>query len=173
MPASISDAVKSPQTRPVAVPGGKTVRNNLFVSYSQVDRFYVERLLVHLRPLERQGLIDVWDDSKIRTGHDWQAEIGEALANAGAAVLMVSADFAASSFIAENELPALLESNRQKGLKLFPVIVGHISVSMHRAGVLRFQAINRPERPLSSLQEHEREKLLADLATRIYSALKS
>ncbi len=170
-PAAVPDQVKSRPPVRSSTQNEPPSRTRLFISYSQLDRIYVDRLLVHLRPLQRQGLVDIWDDSKIRTGYDWQSEISDALESAGAAVLMVSADFAASGFIVENELPVLLESNKKKGLKLFPVIVGHISVSMHKTGILKFQAINKPDRPLNSLPEHEREKLLADLATRIHEAL--
>ena len=170
-PAAVPEQVKPRPPAGSRAQNEPPSRTRLFISYSQLDRFYVDRLLVHLRPLQRQGLVDIWDDSKIRTGYDWQSEISDALESAGAAVLIVSADFAASGFIVENELPVLLESNKKKGLKLFPVIVGHISVSMHKTGILKFQAINKPDRPLNSLPDHEREKLLADLATRIYEAL--
>jgi ATP-dependent Clp protease ATP-binding subunit ClpA len=44
----------------------------LFISYSHVDTPCLDRLLVHLRPLERDHLIDCWSDRKIRSGDNWR-----------------------------------------------------------------------------------------------------
>jgi hypothetical protein len=37
-------------------------RTQVFVSYSRRDAEWLERLKVHLRPFERAGRIDCWDD---------------------------------------------------------------------------------------------------------------
>ncbi|HEY6686422.1 MAG TPA: hypothetical protein VI094_09475 [Propionibacteriaceae bacterium] len=42
--------------------------NRLFISYSHRDADILERLLVHLRPLERDGLVDAWNDTRIAAG---------------------------------------------------------------------------------------------------------
>lgn len=147
--------------------GAPIARNHLFISYSHLDRAHVDRLLVHLSPLKEKGLVDPWDDHRIQTGQDWRQEIDVALARAAAAVLMVSADFAASDFVVKNELPLLLERNRLQGLRLFPVIARPISPQLHNEGLLKYKGINRPEQPLSGMTENEREKLFADLAGQI------
>lgn len=77
---------------------------NVFVSYSHKDSAHLERLRVHLKPLEKLGVVDVWDDTKIKVGNDWKKEIDAALHQAAIAVLIVSADFLASDFIVDNEL---------------------------------------------------------------------
>ena len=38
---------------------------HIFISYSHKDKEYLERLQVHLKSLERDGIIDYWDDTKI------------------------------------------------------------------------------------------------------------
>ena len=76
-------------------------------------------------PLNRAGLIDVWNDTRLVAGDDWKHEVDLALASAAAAVLLVSADFLASDFIVDNELPPLLESAEAKGTRIIPVIVSH------------------------------------------------
>ena len=47
----------------------------LFVSYSHQDKKWLERLQVHFKALERDGTIDVWDDTDIKMGDDWDEEI--------------------------------------------------------------------------------------------------
>lgn len=91
---------------------------NVFVSYSHHDTTYLERLLVHLRPLEKQGHLDLWVDTRLRAGDRWKKEIDKALHRATVAVLLVSADFLASDFITDNELPPLLRSAEERGTRI-------------------------------------------------------
>src|SRR5690242_18195551 len=89
-------------------------RNKVFISYSHVDKEWLERLKRHLRPVVREGRLDCWDDTHIRPGDDWKQEIRNALDTAQAAVLLISADFFASDFIDESELPPLLAAAQVK-----------------------------------------------------------
>ena len=40
-------------------------RTKIFISYSHSDEKWLRRLQVHLKPLERQGLIECWDDTRL------------------------------------------------------------------------------------------------------------
>ena len=51
----------------------------VFVSYSHRDHEALDRLKTFVRPLEREGLIGYWDDTRLAAGDDWQAEILTAL----------------------------------------------------------------------------------------------
>jgi len=77
-------------------------RNLVFISYSQLERRWVDRLLVYLKPYIR-GALEVWDDHYIQVGDRWERNMEEALP----AVLLASADFLASDFIHDCEFPAL------------------------------------------------------------------
>lgn len=84
-------------------------RTKIFISYSHVDMAWLSRLQVHLRPLQRTGLIEVWDDTRLAGGDQWREAIAEAIASAKVAILLISPDFLASDFIATEEVPRLLQ----------------------------------------------------------------
>ena len=78
------------------------------------------------------------DDTKIKAGATWRAEIDDALKSAKAAVLLVSPDFLALDFIAENELPQLLAAAESKDLKslwvyISPCFYKEIKLGEHQA----------------------------------------
>jgi hypothetical protein len=146
-------------------------RLGVFVSYSPADDpAWLERVQVHLKPLVHEGRVELWDDTRIRSGERWREEIGKALARAKVAVLLISADFYASDFIANKELPRLLEAEGESGL----VILGlHINYSrLDRDRVLsEYQTINTPDQPIEGLSKAEQEKVFDDLACRIEELL--
>ena len=130
-------------------------RKRVFISYSHKDKYWLDRLLVHLRPLERQGRIEPWSDIQIRAGDEWTVEIKKAIEAADAAVLLVSADFMASDFIQNDELALLLEAAKEKGVKIIPLLVS--SSSYEDSSLARFQAINPPSEALDLLSKGQQE----------------
>jgi hypothetical protein len=144
----------------------KSERPKLFISYSHVDTACVDRLLVHLKPLERSNTIICWSDKRLGTGDKWKAEIEQNLNDAVIAVLLISADFLASDFIVNNELPPLLIKADSKGLKILPVIVK--PCGFRRDPVLStFQAANDPATPLLGMTAIEQEAVYDKIAEEI------
>lgn len=86
-------------------------------------------------------------------------EIRTALSKAKVAVLLISADFFASDFIDENELPPLLTAAKEEGVLILPVILSHSRFERH-LDLRRFQAVNSPDRPLIGMPRDEQEKVL-------------
>jgi hypothetical protein len=66
---------------------------SVFISYSHKDEEWKDRLVTHLRVLEMQGFLDVWEDRQIEGGDDWYPEIETAINKANVAILMISANF--------------------------------------------------------------------------------
>ncbi len=132
----------------------------VFISYSHEDLEYLQRLQVHLRPLTMEHRLRVWADSELKMGDQWESEITAALRGAAAAILLVSADFLASDFIAKKELPLLIKKAREHHLPVIPVFVQHCSLPVDHA-LLSFQCANTPAHPLSRQDCAGREEVYA------------
>lgn len=82
--------------------------------------------------------------------------------NERAAIFFVSADFPASRFIREKEIPALPEAAEKEGVKIFQVI---LSPCMHdRVENLRcYQTVNNPKTPVTGLEKNSQEEVFTHL----------
>lgn len=138
-------------------------RETVFCSYSHHDEAFLHRLLIHLRPLEKRGLLDMWVDTQLRAGDLWKDEISKALARASVAILLVSADFLASDFIVDNELPPLLEKAETEGTRIVPIILKPCRFTRD-PNLLKFHAINDPLKPLISLSDAQQEEIYDKVA---------
>jgi TIR domain-containing protein/caspase domain-containing protein len=141
----------------------------IFISYSRKDRAWLERLKVHLKPLESFG-IERWDDTRLETGELWREQIERAIGSAKVAILLVSADFLASNFIENEELPPLLAKAEQKGTVILPVILTACLFSETKS-LSRYMTVNPPSEPLDSLNESERNEVWVRLARTILDHL--
>lgn len=141
----------------------KTNLKSIFVSYSHKDVEFLERLNVHLKPFEKGGQIDLWSDTKIKAGEKWQDKINKALDESVIAILLVSADFLASDFIVDNELPPLLKDAEEKGKVILPLIVKPCRFTKDE-NLSKFQSINDPKFPLSKLNDNDREEMYVKVA---------
>lgn len=149
--------------------GGSTfkvgARDKVFISYSHQDRRWLRELQIQLAPYVRNGMLAVWDDSHIRAGAAWNESIRQAVASAKVAVLLVSPEFLASEFIAERELPPLLEAAESEGVAILWVPVRSSSVEI--TPIAAYQATHSPEKPLASLPRAARDKLLVEICKKI------
>ena len=136
-------------------------RTKVFISYSHKDTKYLHEFLPFLKYYEKDELIDLWVDTKIKPGERWQEEIEVALKSVRVAILFVSIDFLNSPFIVSNELPQLLSAAETEGVTILPVILR--SCTLPRS-LLRFHAINDSDRPLAKLRKYEREVVWVDVA---------
>lgn len=164
---SIIQALKTPSAFLFERAAAEREKNpNVFISYSHSDREYVDRLLVHLKPLEKEGLIELWLDTRLRAGDRWKKEIEKALSRATVAILLVSADFLASDFITDNELPPLLRNAEEKGTRIVPLIVKPCRFARDK-NLRHFQVVNDPKQSLVLLPPGEQEVLYDQVAIEV------
>lgn len=140
-----------------------------FISYCHKDDSYLSRLLVHLRLLEKQGVLELWVDTKLHAGDLWRDQLASALDAASIAVLLVSADFLASDFIGDNELPPLLEKAKADGTRILPVVLSPCAFTRHPK-LSAFQAVNHAI-PLGGLGYVEQEAVWDEVAQEVERAV--
>ena len=138
-----------------------TVRKKVFISYSHLDREWLEKLKKWLKPLEQGGLLDFWDDSEIEPGKDWRQAIKDAMASARLAVLLVSQNFFASAFIPSAELTPILEQAQSEGVAVLWIAVSESTYE--ESPIARFQAVNDPKMPLDTLEPKDLNRQLKDI----------
>ncbi len=149
----------------------------IFISYSHRDEKALGQLQRFLRPLERDGLIELWADTRIQPGDPWAAEIDQALDRATVAVLLISQDFIDSDFITDKELPRLLARAGTDDLKILPVFLSPSTADFtsypytdprtgeeQRFNLTSIQGYGTPNKPLSERSWSQREKIYVQLA---------
>ena len=151
--------------------GVKPRKSRVFISYSHADKEWLERLKIHIKPFEKKGIIESWDDTKIKSGMLWREEIKKALDTTKVAVLLVSANFLASDFIIDNELPPLLQAAEKEGTVILPVIIR--PCAFFETELVQFQSVNPPSEALSGMNEHDQEQVFVKIAKRIKEVLEN
>jgi hypothetical protein len=134
-------------------------RTTVFVSYCHKNRRWLDRLRVHLTPYDRRGDLDLWDDTKIAPGDRWSSSIGDAIDRAAASIVLISADFLASDFVAVHELPKLLHKAERAGARILPIFVEPCDLANHPE-LASFQALNSPKKPLAETSRVDAERVL-------------
>jgi hypothetical protein len=122
------------------------------------------------KPLEREGRIERWDDTRIRPGEQWRAEIEAGLAKAQIAVLLISADFVASDFIAQHELPPLLDAAEQQNTTILCVLLSP-SGYQRIPELARYQAVNSPDETVIDMTKADQERVFDRVAELIEEKL--
>jgi hypothetical protein len=143
-------------------------RKTVFVSYARADRKWANELVTHIKPWLRDKRINLWEDSQLKPGDQWDSEIREALAQASVAVVLVSKHALASDYIAKHELPIIVERARQRNLRLIWIPISHAAVNA--TPLKDFQAASTPEEPFDSLKPSERDKRFTMIAEAIADA---
>ncbi|HWJ35342.1 MAG TPA: toll/interleukin-1 receptor domain-containing protein [Steroidobacteraceae bacterium] len=149
-------------------------RTKIFISYAHAAEAatgWVKRLRTHLNALNLEVQLEIWDDSRILPGERWHNEIRTAIEQSRIAVLVLTADFLASRYIRESELPLLLQDADADGTTILCVYGSHVHLSGGSARLRDYQSVNAEERPLQGMTENERDRVFVELARRVEQIL--
>ena len=138
-------------------------KTRIFISYSHEDREWLEMLRRHLAPLVHERDVDIFVDTEILPGRDWKGEIESAIESARVAILLISANFLASKFIREIDLPTFFRAVRESGMIVLPL---HVSSSLvqNASPLWAIQAMNDPAMPIDTLPDGEQQRVFRDAA---------
>ena len=95
----------------------------IFFCYAHEDENLRDELEVHLKLLQRQGVVSTWHDRKIVPGKDWKSEIDNYIEAADIILLLVSADFIASDYCWEKEFKRALQRHSAGEAVVIPVLL--------------------------------------------------
>ena len=96
---------------------------SLFVSYSHKDEIFRDEFRGALTPYERTRILNVWDDTCIVPGQNWEDEILAKLTTAQIVVLLLSNDFIGSDYIFQKEMQVARERDKAGGCAIVPIVV--------------------------------------------------
>lgn len=147
------------------------LRARVFISYCHADKdsdWYAD-VRKYLGQLAVGSEIEVWDDTALEAGNDWNAEVESALATAMAAVFLVSAGFVKSSYITDHEIPNILQRCENDGLVVHALIGEHCDWENHDIGkfLASRQLVHSPDTTLENMEPPERHRRLNDLVKQI------
>jgi hypothetical protein len=90
----------------------------VIISYSDADKDWKNRLETQLLGL---ALPDAWSESRIAREQDWRASLAQSVSTAEAAILLISAAYLASPFLATEEIPHLFAQRACEGMRVIPL----------------------------------------------------
>jgi hypothetical protein len=107
----------------------------VFISYSHKDEAWKDRLVTHLKVLQEQGLVALWDDRRISAGDDWYEEIQSAIAAATQniaprVVIIVTANGNASAVLHRRANAAEVVFEKVNGLSCVEYIIVKLATIM-------------------------------------------
>src|SRR5262249_46609429 len=160
-PPSSAEPLLVPSTEPQT--GEDKEIGKIFISYSHSDAKWLTQVQIALRPLKIYQNIDFWDDTRIKVGSQWRSEIKDAIERAEIVILLVSKEFLASEFIANNELPPLMKAVKRRGKLIIPIILNHVFLPPS-VGLDEFQSLNPHSKPLAGMSKVGQAKVFSELA---------
>ena len=125
----------------------------IFLSYAREDRSLKETLRKFLRPLERAGMVSIWDDRDLLAGAGWDAEILQRMREADVFLMLITAAALASDYIVLKELEAAMTAYRNQQARVIPILFE--SCAWKETALRDLQALPRDARPVTSWERED------------------
>ena len=141
------------------------MRDQVFISFSHKDAEWMEKFSAQLKVIQQTNRLEIWSDKRIEAGQNWREEIDAAIAKARVALLLGTADYFASEFIRNEELPKILKRHQGEGMFLYWVPIRHAAYP--KSAFANIQAASDPKRPLRDLNEADQDQTMSEIALQI------
>ena len=138
-----------------------SARSGIFIAYCFPEKKWFDRVHAAIKPVVGNEGITVWDERRLRSG-TWKPELTELLASRKVVLLIVSDIFLESDFVLRAKLPAMLESERENGLKICWVLASHCLFEI--AGLNGLDTAHSASAALDGLGLEKREAELQEIA---------
>lgn len=120
----------------------------LFIVYAKEDLSYLNAAKTNLALLERQGLIRIWDETKLMPGEVRKTIIEQELQSADIVLLLFSSNLIADDFIWDTPMQQVLEKAKNGSVQLIPSIIRPCSFSDTPFG--EYETVPAQEKPISN-----------------------
>jgi TIR domain len=134
----------------------------IFFCYAHEDEALLNKLKSHLRPLQREGLVDFWHDRDISAGKEWELEINERLNTAQIILLLVSSDFINSDYCYGIEMKRAMERHERGEARVIPIVLRPVD---WRSVLGKLYALPTDAKPVSNWRPQD--KAFLDIAENI------
>ncbi len=141
----------------------------IFFCYAHEDEALLNKLKAHLRPLQREGLIDIWYDRNISAGTGWEHAIQQHLDAAQLILLLISPDFMNSDYCYGIEMQRALERHARGEARVVPIILR--PAYWHGKPLGSLQALPTDGKPVTSPYWHDLDSALYDVTAGIYKVV--
>jgi hypothetical protein len=121
---------------------------NVFISYSRLDESFKDELVKHLKTLQDEAVIQIWDDRGILPGTNWDQEIQAQLSAADIVLLLISSDFLASEYCWGKEVQKSLKRHEKGKARVIPVVLRPVDWLTSPLGKL--QALPENAKPITN-----------------------
>jgi TIR domain len=141
----------------------------VFFSYSHKDRDLRDQLETHLSLLKNQGVVSSWHDRKIIAGTEWAREIDAHLNTAQIVLLLISADFIASTYCYDIEVKRAMERHYAGKARVIPIILRYCD--WHHAPFGKLQALPTDGKPVDSRNWYNKDEAFHNVTQGIRKAV--
>lgn len=119
----------------------------IFFSYSHEDEELRDELAIHLKMLQRQGIISSWHDREISAGMEWADQIDQHMEKSQVILLLISANFLASDYCYDIELKRAMERHDSGEATVIPIILK--PTDWESASFGKLQALPKNAKPIT------------------------
>jgi hypothetical protein len=127
---------------------------NVFIIYSREDLEFLHELEKHLAVHVKNGLIHIENDQKLIAGDEWEEKIKYNLRKADIVLLLISADFFNSKYIADVEFDIALERHSKQEAKLIPILLRACRWEAHKE-IKKLQVLPKDAMAITRWQDRD------------------